>query len=77
MGGRLQFVKGEELMPAEITADNIAQFQKIKGQLPGVDDNTILKLMGTSPEDDFASQYLKTLQGMTPSGLGQYYQEPS
>lgn len=77
MGGRLQFVKGEELMPAEITADNITQFREIKKQLPGVDDNTILKLMGTSPEDDFASQYLKTLQGMTPSGLGQYYQEPS
>jgi hypothetical protein len=74
MGGRLQFTQGEELTPAEATADSISQFQKIRGMLPGVDDNTILKLMGAAPEDDFAAQYLKTMQGMTPAGLGQYNQ---
>ena len=74
LGGRLQFTQGEDLKPAEATADNIAQFQKIKGQLPGVDDNTILKLMGTTPDDNFAAEYLKMMQGMTPQGLGQYYQ---
>jgi hypothetical protein len=75
MGGRLRFIKGEELTPMEQSAGKIEQFQKIKGMLPGVDDNTILKLMGSTPEDDFSAQYLKMMQGMTPAGLGQYYQE--
>lgn len=70
---------------AEITPSNpysqekASAFRNLKDQFPDVNDDTLLKLMNGSSDNNMADDYMKALASMYPAqtgaGYGQYYQQ--